>query len=111
MASSSKGQRLGSWRASGPYPQLMRPRFLDPLSPFGEISSIALMTNWRVGRSSKCVSLEHDDRQVNDLPTVREVSAARTICHRVSSTRLKQLPFWVCNHVRATCRCRRIDAG
>lgn len=74
MASSSKGQRLGSWRTSGPYPRLMRPRFLDPLSPFGEISSITLMTNWHVGRSSECVSLEHDDRQVIDLPTARTVS-------------------------------------
>lgn len=74
MASSSKGQRLGSWRPSGPYPQLMRPRFLDPLSPFGEISSFTLITDWYAGCSGECVSLEHDDRQVIDLPTARTVS-------------------------------------
>lgn len=81
MASSSKGQRLGSWRTSGPYPRLMRSRFLDPLSPFGEISSITLMTNWRVGRSDECVSLEHDDRQINDLPTAVDASAREEFCH------------------------------
>ena len=78
MASSSKGQRLGSWHTSGPYPQLMRPRFLDPLSPFGEISSFTLITDWCVGCSGECVSLEHDDRQVTDLPTARTVSRRKS---------------------------------
>ena len=76
--SSSKGQRLGSWHTSGPYPQLMRPRFLDPLSPFGEISSFTLITDWCVGCSGECVSLEHDDRQVTDLPTARTVSRRKS---------------------------------
>ena len=58
----------------GPDPQLMRPRFLDPLSLFGEISSFTLITDWCVGCSDECVSLEHDDRQVTDLPTARTVS-------------------------------------
>ena len=78
MASSSKGQRLGSWRTSGPYPQLMRPRFLDPLSPFGEISSFTLITDWYAGCSGECVSLEHDDRQANGLPTARTVSRRKS---------------------------------
>ena len=54
--------------------QLMRPRFLDPLSPFGEISSFTLIGDWCVGCSGECVSHEHDDRQVTDLPTTRTVS-------------------------------------
>lgn len=46
---SSKGQRKGVGN-SGPYPRLMRPRFLDPLSPTGDASSPLLCPAlWQAG--------------------------------------------------------------
>ena len=69
MASSSKGQRGEGWQTFGPYPRLMRSRFPDPLSPFGEISSYRSYPRLEYRSSSECVLLEHDDRQVSP-PTI-----------------------------------------
>ena len=76
MASSSKGQRWGSWRTSGPYPQLMRPRFLDPLSPLGEISSLTLPSDWYVGH------------RVNAFHMSMTTGKSQTCCQMISSLKL-----------------------
>ena len=89
MASSSKGQRLGSWLTSGPYPQLMRPRFLDPLSPLGEISSFTLISDWYVGLRANAFHMS--------MTTGKPLARLRRARYRaekalslISSTRLKQ---------------------
>jgi len=55
--SSSKGQRREGWQPFSPYPQLMRPRFPDPLSLFGEISSNRSYPWLEYQSSSECVCL------------------------------------------------------
>ncbi len=80
MVLGSKGQRLGSWRTSGPYPQLMRPRFLDPLSPLGEISSFTLISDWNVGLRVNAFHMS----MTTGKPMAclqRQVSAPKMHCH------------------------------
>ena len=77
--SSSKGQREEGWQPFSPYPRLMRPRFPDPLSPIGEISSDRSSSRLECRSSSECVSLEHDDRQIiEDLSTLADYDGRRS---------------------------------
>ena len=74
MALSAKGQHNAFWRreagkASGSYPRLMRPRFPNPLSPSGDISSFALIPTTIAVGFERSVSHEHDDRRVEYSPT------------------------------------------
>ena len=56
----------------------MRPRFPDPLSPIGEISSDRSSSRLECRSSSECVSLEHDDRQIiEDLSTLADYDVWR----------------------------------
>ncbi len=91
MVLGSKGQRLGSWRTSGPYPQLMRPRFLDPLSPLGEISSFTLISDWNVGLRVNAFHMSMTTGKLS-LAYRPETSAIWKSLSRVSLTRLKQMP-------------------
>ncbi|MDA7979499.1 MAG: hypothetical protein MPJ50_12105 [Pirellulales bacterium] len=68
MATQLEGPAREELATPDPYPRLMRPRFLDPLSPPGDISSIALMPGFMAHRvSNECVVHEHDDRRAESL--------------------------------------------
>ena len=89
MASSSKGQRKRGWYSLSPYPRLMRPRFLDPLFPFGEISSNRTYPRLEYRSSRECVCLSMTTSKSFNLPTQSKLSLVAGICHAKISSGLK----------------------
>lgn len=69
----------------------MRPRFLDPLSPLGEISSFTLISDWNIGLQANAFHMSMTTGKLS-LAYRLETSALLKWLSRVSLTDLKQMP-------------------